>query len=70
MIKNDELQFIINTTEGKKAIADSFTIRRQALQQQVTYTTTISVPAQPFSLNELDAGTSIVSGLTPELSKV
>ena len=42
MIKNGELQFIINTTEGKKAIADSFTIRRQALQDQVTYTTTIS----------------------------
>jgi carbamoyl-phosphate synthase large subunit len=42
MIKNGQLQLIINTTEGKKAIADSFTIRRQALQHQVTYTTTIS----------------------------
>jgi carbamoyl-phosphate synthase large subunit len=42
MIKNGELQFIINTTEGKQAIADSFTIRRQALQDQITYTTTIS----------------------------
>jgi carbamoyl-phosphate synthase large subunit len=42
MIKNGEVQFIVNTTEGKKAIADSFTIRRQALQQQVTYTTTLA----------------------------
>ena len=42
MIKNGELQFIINTTEGRKAITDSFTIRRQALQDQVTYTTTLS----------------------------
>jgi carbamoyl-phosphate synthase large subunit len=42
MIKNGGVQFIINTTEGKKAIADSFTIRRQALQHQVTYTTTLS----------------------------
>jgi len=42
MIKNGELKFIINTTEGKQAIADSFTIRRQALQDQITYTTTIS----------------------------
>ena len=42
MIKNGGVQFIINTTEGKKAIADSFTIRRQALQQQVTYTTTLA----------------------------
>ena len=57
MIKNGELQFIINTTEGKKAIADSFTIRRQALQQQVTYTTTISgARATCYALSELDAG--------------
>jgi carbamoyl-phosphate synthase large subunit len=57
MIKNGELQFIINTTEGKKAISDSFTIRRQALQQQVTYTTTISgARATCYALSELDAG--------------
>jgi carbamoyl-phosphate synthase large subunit len=42
MIKNDEIDFIINTTEGKKAIADSRTIRSNALQRKVTYTTTIA----------------------------
>ena len=42
MLKNEEVQFIVNTTEGKQAIADSFTIRRTALQQKVFYTTTIS----------------------------
>jgi carbamoyl-phosphate synthase large subunit len=42
MIKNDEINFIINTTEGKKAIADSRTIRSNALQRKVTYTTTIA----------------------------
>ena len=42
MIKNDEISLIINTTEGKQAIADSFTIRREALQRKVTYTTTIA----------------------------
>ncbi len=41
-IKNDEVCFIINTTEGKQAIADSFTIRRSALQHKVPYTTTIA----------------------------
>jgi len=41
-IKNDEISLIINTTEGKQAIADSFAIRRTALQHQVTYTTTIA----------------------------
>ena len=57
MIKNGEVHFIINTTEGKKAIADSFTIRRQALQQQVTYTTTLSGAwATCLALDELNAG--------------
>ncbi|WP_455206723.1 carbamoyl-phosphate synthase large subunit [Kaarinaea lacus] len=42
MIKNDEIHFIVNTTEGKKAITDSRTIRSNALQNKVMYTTTIT----------------------------
>ena len=42
MIKNDQIHLIINTTEGRQAIADSSTIRREALQHKVTYTTTIA----------------------------
>ena len=42
MIKNKEIDFIINTTEGKQSIADSYTIRASALQQKVSYTTTIA----------------------------
>ncbi len=42
MIKSHEIDLIINTTEGREAIADSFTIRREALQRKVTYTTTLS----------------------------
>ena len=41
-IKNGEIAYIVNTTEGRQAIADSFSIRREALQQRVTYSTTIS----------------------------
>ncbi|ALG66824.1 carbamoyl-phosphate synthase large subunit [Beggiatoa leptomitoformis] len=41
-IKNEEISLIINTTEGKQAISDSFTIRRTALQHKVTYTTTMA----------------------------
>jgi carbamoyl-phosphate synthase large subunit len=41
-IKNDEIDFIVNTTDGKQAIADSFEIRRSALQHNVSYTTTLS----------------------------
>ena len=42
MLKNGEISFIVNTTEGKQAIADSFEIRRTALQNKVCYTTTIA----------------------------
>jgi carbamoyl-phosphate synthase large subunit len=42
MLKNDEISLIINTTEGKQAIADSFTIRRTALKRKVAYTTTLA----------------------------
>ncbi|KTD23640.1 carbamoyl-phosphate synthase large subunit [Legionella lansingensis] len=41
-IKNNEIDFIVNTTEGKQAVADSFAIRRNALQHKVSYTTTLS----------------------------
>jgi len=42
MIKNDGVSLIINTTEGKQAIHDSFAIRRSALQHKVFYNTTIT----------------------------
>jgi len=42
MIKNGDIALIINTTEGKKAIGDSYTIRSSALQHKVSYTTTIA----------------------------
>ncbi|PWG64073.1 carbamoyl-phosphate synthase large subunit [Sediminicurvatus halobius] len=41
-IKNEEIDLIINTTEGRQAIADSFSIRREALHHKVCYTTTIA----------------------------
>ena len=42
LIKNGEISYVINTTEGKVAIADSFSIRREALQHRVTYSTTLA----------------------------
>jgi len=55
-IKNDEISFIVNTTEGKQTIADSFTIRRTALQHKVSYTTTIAgARATMLALKTLDA---------------
>ena len=42
LIKNDEINFIVNTTEGRQAISDSFSIRREALHHKVNYSTTIA----------------------------
>ena len=42
LIKNGEIVYIVNTTEGRQAISDSFSIRREALQHRVTYSTTIA----------------------------
>ncbi|QBB70507.1 carbamoyl-phosphate synthase large subunit [Pseudolysobacter antarcticus] len=56
-IKNGEIVFIVNTTEGKQAISDSFSIRRGALQQRVTYSTTIAgARALLHSLDFRDSG--------------
>ena len=42
LIKNDEAAMIINTTEGRRAILDSASIRASAEQHSVFYTTTLA----------------------------
>jgi carbamoyl-phosphate synthase large subunit len=42
MIKNREISLIVNTTEGKQAIFESRSIRREAVHKKVTYYTTIA----------------------------
>ncbi|MDT8370992.1 MAG: carbamoyl-phosphate synthase large subunit [Gammaproteobacteria bacterium] len=57
MIKNDEISLIVNTTEGRQAVADSREIRRAALQHQVNYTTTLAAArATCQALNSKDSG--------------
>ncbi len=57
LIKNGEIAYIVNTTEGRQAIADSFSIRREALQQRLTYSTTIAgAKALLHSLDYRDSG--------------
>ena len=41
MIKNAEIDLIVNTTEGKRAILESSSIRAEAVKKQVTYYTTL-----------------------------
>ena len=42
MMKNEKIDLIVNTTEGRQSIADSSIIRRLALAQKVCYTTTLA----------------------------
>ena len=42
LLKNEVIDLIVNTTEGRRAIADSAVIRRLALRHKVCYTTTLS----------------------------
>ncbi len=70
MIKNDEIGFIVNTIEGKQAIADSYEIRRAALQHKVSYTTTLAgAKATCLALSFLDsAEVNCLQDLHKELS--
>jgi carbamoyl-phosphate synthase large subunit len=61
-IKNNEIQLIVNTTEGKKSIRESETIRRAAVVGKVTYYTTMTAGLatceamahlQNYSVNQL-----------------
>ena len=41
-IKNNEICMVINTTQGAQAVADSFSIRRNTLVNNIAYYTTTS----------------------------
>src|SRR3954463_8955208 len=56
MIKNDEFVMIVNTTEGKTAILESNSIRREAVHKRITYYTTLAgALATCEALEHLDA---------------
>jgi carbamoyl-phosphate synthase large subunit len=42
LIKNEEVSLVVNTTEGKQAILESNSIRREAVFHKITYYTTIA----------------------------
>jgi carbamoyl-phosphate synthase large subunit len=52
MIKNDEIDLIVNTTEGKQAVRESRSIRKAAVARKVTYYTTL--PAARATCDALD----------------
>jgi carbamoyl-phosphate synthase large subunit len=57
MIKNGEIDLIVNTTEGKQAINESASIRAEAVRRRVTYYTTLGAAiATCQAIEHLDDG--------------
>lgn len=57
MIKNAEIDLIVNTTEGKQAISESISIRAEAVRRSVTYYTTLGAAiATCIAIEHLDDG--------------
>jgi carbamoyl-phosphate synthase large subunit len=42
MMKNGDIQLVINTTKSKRAVSESYSIRRTALTMDIPYTTTLA----------------------------
>ncbi|MFO1048370.1 MAG: carbamoyl-phosphate synthase large subunit [Geminicoccaceae bacterium] len=64
LIKNGEIAMLINTTEGRQAIADSYTLRRAALMERLPYYTTLpGARAVVQALSRLGAGALEVAPL-------
>ncbi len=61
MLKNDEIVLIVNTTEGRQAIADSATIRSTALRHGVYCTTTIASAKAVYEALVFGGETSVIS---------
>jgi len=56
-MKSGDVQLVINTTEGAKAIADSFALRRTALINKIPYYTTVpGAQAAVQAITALEAG--------------
>ena len=67
MIKNDEIQLIVNTTEGKQAVRESRSIRREAVARKVTYYTTL--PAARATCDALDHVSEVAVNRLQDLHK-
>jgi len=64
MIKNGEIDLVINTTSDKKAIEESFSIRRTALTFEIPYTTTLAgAKATALAIKEMGMGPMDVKSL-------
>ncbi|MCO4798038.1 MAG: carbamoyl-phosphate synthase large subunit [Colwelliaceae bacterium] len=60
-IKNEEYSYIINTTEGRKAIEDSKVLRGGALRYKVAYTTTLNAAFAACQAHAADDRNTVTS---------
>jgi len=60
-IKNGEYSYIINTTEGRKAIEDSKILRGGALRYKVVYTTTLNAAFAACQAHAADDRNTVIS---------
>jgi carbamoyl-phosphate synthase large subunit len=69
-ITNGEVDIVFNTTEGAKALADSFSIRRSALLYHIPYYTTLAgALAVTEAIKALRAGNLNVAPLQSYIGK-
>jgi len=59
MMKEGKISLVINTTEGAKSIADSYSIRRTALVQKIPYSTTLAGSRALVNAIEAVSGNSL-----------
>jgi carbamoyl-phosphate synthase large subunit len=59
LIKNDEVAYVMNTTEGRQSLVDSAEIRKGALQHKVYYTTTLAGAEASVLAMQLEQETSV-----------
>jgi len=63
-IIDGEVKLVLNTTAGKKAIEDSFSLRRAALNRSVPYYTTVAgIRAAAFAMKAVAKGGLEVASL-------
>ena len=60
-IKNGEYCYVVNTTEGRQAITDSVYIRREALLNKISYTTTLNAAFATLSARNADPKANVTS---------
>ena len=60
-LKNGEYAYVVNTTEGRQAITDSVYIRKEALLNKATYTTTLNAAFATILSKEADDRARVTS---------